>query len=156
MSIQIMEDNLINIGGRSLVKKKELVAYCGLYCEDCVKYKGNIQKLSGELLDQLDSEKFEKVASTIKEIKDYKDFRKTLEVLNELECKEGCRAGGGTPDCVIRLCCQDKGFYTCAECDKFMYCPELAGMPAIQCGIISYVKELQRIKEIGLEKWLAE
>ena len=139
-----------------MVKKKELVAYCGLYCGDCVKYKGNIQKLSGELLDDLNSEKFEKIAATIKDIKDYKEFRKTLEVLSGLECKVGCRAGGGTADCEIKICCQEKGYYTCAECDNFMYCPELAGVPAIQCGIISYVKELERIKKIGLDKWLEE
>jgi hypothetical protein len=139
-----------------MVRKKELVAYCGLYCGDCVKFKGNLSKLAKEFSNELSKEKFKKMAEKMPEIKDYDEFTKVLEILSDMECKEGCRAGGGTPDCEIKLCCQKKGFETCAECDEYLYCPELAGLPAIQCGIISYVKELQKIREIGLDKWLEE
>jgi hypothetical protein len=139
-----------------MVRKKELVAYCGLYCGDCVKFKQNVSKLAKDLESELSSENFKKLAARIPGIKDYNEFSKVLKTITELKCNDSCRAGGGNPDCEVRLCCQKKGYFTCAECDEFLYCPELAGVPAIQCGIVAYVKELQRIKEIGLDAWLEE
>lgn len=139
-----------------MVRKKDLVAYCGLYCGDCVKFKKNIAKIAKDLDSELSKENFKKIAHRIPGIKNYDEFREILNILTELECKESCRNGGGSADCEVKLCCQKKGYFTCAECDNFLYCPELAGIPAIQCGIISYVKELQRIREIGLDKWLEE
>jgi hypothetical protein len=136
--------------------KKELVAFCGLYCGDCVQFKRNVSKFAKDLENELSKENFEKIVKNIPDIKNYNDFREVLEIISKLECKECCREGGGNPDCEVRLCCQKKGFYTCAECESFLYCPELAGVPALQCGIISYVKELQRIREVGLDKWLEE
>lgn len=137
-----------------MVKKKEMVAYCGLYCGDCVKHKGNVSKLAKALQSELSVEKFDKIARTIPEIKNYKEFEEVLKIISEVECEIGCRAGGGTPDCEVRICCQNKGYFTCAECEEFMYCTELAGIPVIQCGVISYVKELEHLRELGVEKWL--
>ena len=136
--------------------KKELVSYCGLYCGDCVKFKGNISKMAKELSLELSKENFKKVATSLKHAKNYDEFDQILKILADMECKDGCRQGGGTPDCEIRHCCQEKGFETCADCDEFQYCPELAGIPVLQCGIVSYVKVLERIKELGMDKWLAE
>jgi hypothetical protein len=139
-----------------MARKKELVAYCGLYCGDCVKFKGNISKLASELKNELKKENFDKIAPTLHGIENYNDFINMLSTLTELGCEVGCRDGGGTPECEIKICCLDKGFETCAECDKFQICPELAGVPMIQCGVVSYVKELERIRDVGLEKWLSE
>jgi hypothetical protein len=139
-----------------MVKNKELVAYCGLYCGDCVKYKGNVSKLADELKSELSKGKFEKIATTISEIKDYKEFSNTLDILSDFKCEKGCREGGGTPDCEIKDCCQKNGYETCAECDEFMYCTELAGVPVMQCGVVSYAKELERLRKLGIDKWLSE
>ena len=139
-----------------MVRKKELVAYCGLYCGDCVKHKGEISKLAQELKELLSQEKFEKIANMIPELENYKEFSKVLDTISNIECPIGCRAGGGNAECEVKVCCQNKGYFTCAECDEFMYCTELAGIPVIQCGVISYAKELERLREVGMDKWLEE
>lgn len=38
---------------------KKLIAYCGLYCGDCVNYKGEIADLARDLRKKLRQEKFD-------------------------------------------------------------------------------------------------
>jgi len=83
----------------------------------------------------------------------YPQFEDVLQSLMKMfgECPS-CLEGGGPPVCVIRNCCKENGFSTCAECDK-MPCDKL--QPQVQ-GYRGHLAMLHRIKEIGKDKWAKE
>jgi len=74
---------------------------------------------------------------------------KVLSHFKSLKC-QGCGAGGGNPWCSIRRCCQKKGFTSCAEfpCEKLDWITKRYSK--------WNVKNLERIREVGIEKWLEE
>jgi len=43
-------------------KNEKLVAYCGLYCDDCINYKGEIADLARDLRKKLREAKFDRVS----------------------------------------------------------------------------------------------
>ncbi len=47
-----------------------------------------------------------------------KDFLTILKQLAEARKCPGCLAGGGNPGCPMKTCTGDKGYLTCAECDR--------------------------------------
>jgi len=91
---------------------KKLIAYCGLYCGDCVNYKGEIADLARDLRKKLRQEKFDRVSKGLskyfKEFKDYEKCYATLGAMVRLRCSRVCRDGGGPPFCKIRKCCEKK------------------------------------------------
>ncbi|MBN2378206.1 DUF3795 domain-containing protein [candidate division WOR-3 bacterium] len=111
--------------------------YCGLYCGACPILMAN---------EREDTSWLEATASQWK-IKP-----------EDLRCR-GCKTevtAAFCADCKMRVCARQKGFEFCSECSD---CP---------CEIVSsfrnddaphhsvIIKNLERIKEIGKEKWLAE
>ncbi|MCD6358615.1 MAG: DUF3795 domain-containing protein [Dehalococcoidia bacterium] len=93
----------------------ELIAYCGLYCEDCVN-NGEIADMARDLRKKLRQTKFPRIAHGLtpffKEFKDYDQCYAVLGAMVRLRCKRTCR-GGGPPFCKIRICCQKKGIQGC-------------------------------------------
>jgi hypothetical protein len=72
---------------------KKLVAYCGLYCGDCVNYKVEIADLARDLRKKLRQAKFDRVfkglAKYFKEFKDYeKCYTVNKEPINSLMVKD--------------------------------------------------------------------
>ncbi len=57
------------------MEKEELIAYCGLYCEDCFGYKGKIASLAGELNKELKDINFKKNADFFAQIPAFKAFK---------------------------------------------------------------------------------
>jgi hypothetical protein len=92
------------------MRKEDLIAYCGLYCDDCFGYHGKIASLAHELDKELKKVNFKKNADFFaqmpffKVFKHYDNFVEVLNSLNGLKCV-GCREGGGSPTCEIRSCC---------------------------------------------------
>jgi len=43
-------------------KNEKLVAYCGLYCGDCINYKGEVAGLARDLRKKLRQAKFDRVS----------------------------------------------------------------------------------------------
>lgn len=43
-------------------KNEKLVAYCGLYCGDCINYKGEVADLARDLRKKLREAKFDRVS----------------------------------------------------------------------------------------------
>ncbi|UCH31648.1 MAG: DUF3795 domain-containing protein [Candidatus Bathyarchaeota archaeon] len=79
--------------------------------------------------------------------------RRCFTISDENVCKcPSCLECGGPPVCVIRDCCKENGFSTCAECDK-MPCDKL--QPQLQ-GYRGHLAMLHRIKELGKDKWAKE
>jgi hypothetical protein len=82
---------------------QNLVAYCGLYCEDCHGYNGRIPDLARDLRKELRTSRYDKFAEFISQYKFGKDFSgydecyKVLGAMVKFRCRKGCKAGGGSP-----------------------------------------------------------
>lgn len=134
------------------MRDRNLVGCCGIYCGACFACRGEVSERARELREQLKEEKFNKIATAFEWIGDYGEFRKWLSWLVRLKC-EGCGAGGGNPFCQIRKCCRKLGFASCAECER-MPCKKLEWITR------RYrkwnLKNLERIRKVGVERWLSE
>ena len=139
----------------SKVEGAELAAYCGLYCGACSIMNGQIRDTAKSLQGLLKAYGYAGWAPTLAEFvpatKHYPEFEGVLEWLTTQDC-EGCLAGGGNPNCAIRICAKEKGLAGCWECDEEP-CEKLGG---IDEGYPALTEERQRIRGIGLEAWLAE
>ena len=141
-----------------MINKKELVAYCGLYCGECPNYTGRIADLARDLRKELRSVRFDKTAEALSELsffsmfKDYKQCYGVLGGMVKLRCKQTCRGGGGNPFCKIRKCSQKKGIEGCWLCVEFETCENLNKLEANHG--VAHIKNLRRIKRNGIDAFL--
>jgi len=136
-------------------ERKDLLAYCGLYCGDCAGYSGEIATTAKNLMKVLEKHKFNRTAKCLfsEELKDYTEFCEMLGFMTELKCPKICRQReDSSTSCKIRKCCRDRGFYACYECDDFESCEKLRSLEELHGD--SCVKNLKAIKEVGLEAWI--
>jgi len=142
-----------------MTKNKE-VAYCGLYCGNCVIRNGKIGSLSIKMLEHIDTPEFQKLANGLPnvmpemfcELKNYQSFLQTLTEVTNLDCEKICKNGGGSTECKIRRCCQMKSYDGCWECTDFNDCNILAWLNPVHDG--ANVKNISRIRRIGMEAFL--
>ena len=112
-------------------EKSAMIAYCGLYCQECPSHTGRIADLARDLRKELRTFRYDKVAESLSSISFFKDFKhypecyQVLGGLVKMRCKRGCKEGGGPPFCKIRKCCVKKGIEGCWECDDFKTCTKL-------------------------------
>ncbi|MGB7053935.1 MAG: DUF3795 domain-containing protein [bacterium] len=129
--------------------KKELLAYCGLYCGDCAGYSGEIADTAQNLKETTEKYKFQQTAQHLfpKELQHYDKLREMIDFMTKLKCPKPCRERkAGEVKCKIWKCCRDKGFFVCYECDRLKAMSPLHGE--------SCTRNLKAIKEMGVEKWL--
>jgi len=135
---------------------KDLIAYCGLYCGECINHKGEIADLARDLRKKLREAKFDRVSRGLsKYFKEFNKYQECYEVLGamvRLRCKNACRSGGGPPFCKIRKCCQKKGYEGCWECEEFETCKKLDFLKPIHGD--AHIKNLRKIKKQGIVKFL--
>ncbi len=137
------------------------VAYCGLYCGDCVIRKGELASVAGRLLASIQTVEFDKMARGLPEIfpevcadlKDYPVCMRVLKAMMFLDCTQVCRAGGGSTHCAIRACCRTKGYDGCWQCDGFETCQTLAWLEPVHCG--GHLENIRVIREKGMQAFLA-
>ncbi len=138
--------------------KKDLIAYCGLYCGDCYRYKGKIADLARDLRKELRQEKFDLTADTMSTISffaDFKNYPQCYGLLGEMvkfRCKRTCHGGGGPPACKIRDCCQKKGINGCWQCDEFETCRKLNFLKPFHED--AHIKNLRILKRAGAGSFL--
>ena len=131
-------------------KLSNYVSYCGLYCKLC-SFIALIPKQAKALMETMRKGGWEYFGEY--EFPEFKDFWKLLEKLSEFDkTVSGCRDSCGPPDCEIRRCAREHGVITCAFCPDFP-CDLIREMDKKYPIII---KNLERQKEIGLEKWIEE
>ncbi|MGB8706547.1 MAG: DUF3795 domain-containing protein, partial [Dehalococcoidia bacterium] len=100
----------------------ELTAYCGLYCGDCLRYKGKAADLARDLQNELRRVRFDKYAevksTAVKELEYYDECIQVLDAVVKLGCDTPCRAGGDgcLGPCEIKSCVQKKRLEGCWEC----------------------------------------
>ena len=135
----------------------ELTAYCGLYCGDCIRYKGRFADLARDLGNELQKVRFDKYAeaksASVREFGNYKECREVLDAMVKLKCDIPCRAGGDgcVQPCEIKACVQLKGLEGCWQCDEFEGCGKFEFLKPI-CGDTPQ-QNLRKIKEYGLDGW---
>jgi len=135
-----------------------LIAYCGLYCQDCHGYNGKIPDLARDLRKELREKRYDKFAhfiSTYSFGKDYKNYDECYKVLGAMvkfRCKKGCRDGGGSPFCKIRKCAQKKELDGCWECSDFETCNKLDFLKNVHGD--AHIKNLKKIKKKGEKEFV--
>lgn len=124
-----------------------LVAYCGLNCAECFAYKMTVSEAAKSLRREMRAAKLKDAWQDIPFFGEYLPFKKTLDALARLRCSKVCHDGGGNPWCRIRKCCQKKELEGCWECADFATCNKL---------VERYVKNLRKIKKIGVDSFMAK
>jgi hypothetical protein len=137
------------------------VAFCGLFCGDCIIKNAKIGQISQQVLNIIGSWKFQKLEKGLpiissdfwKNLKYVQDAKPVLESMCNLDCVRSCKEGGGTSSCEIRFCCQAKYLNGCWECEKMDSCSVLATIFPVHQG--SNIKNMKIIREKGMEAFLA-
>lgn len=130
-----------------------LIAYCGLCCGDCHGFNGRIPDLARDLRKELRKHRYDKFAEFIsqnsfgKAFKGYEDCYRVLGAMVRFRCRKGCRGGGGSPFCKIRICAQKRGFDGCWECVEFDGCKKLEFLIPVHGD--AHLKNLRKIKRKG-------
>lgn len=133
------------------IEGAELAAYCGLYCGACAIKNGQIRNTARALQGMLAAYGYAHWAPMLAELvpatKHFPEFKGVLEWLTTQDC-EGCPAGGGNPRCAIRICARERNLRGCWDCAAFP-CEKLGESKGAE-------ESCRRIREVGLEAWLAE
>jgi hypothetical protein len=94
--------------------KKELLAYCGIYCGDCLGHTGVIADAAEDFKAVLEKYESEKSAKYIlsNQLKNYDKIFDKIVFMASLRCPIVCRERtDDNVDCEIRKCCRSKGFF---------------------------------------------
>lgn len=87
-------------------EEKELTAYCGLYCADCIHFRNKHSKLAGQLKEALENADFQSYTNVKSpfglEFQQYDAFFTVLEALISHSCSEDCRTSGGCSAAPVR------------------------------------------------------
>jgi hypothetical protein len=137
--------------------ERELTAYCGLYCGDCIRYQCRASDLANELLDEFDNLHFTEYANVKqthrKEFDNFDSLIAALKAISEIKCEMPCRLGGDGCDgtCEIIQCIRDKAFEGCWECHSFEKCERLDFLKPFHGD--APLENLRKIKALGIDNW---
>jgi len=140
------------------MKEKDLTAYCGLYCGDCIRYQSKSSDLANDLLKELKRQQFSEYAKVkrihIKEFEYFNLLISSLKAISDLKCEIPCRLGGDgcVSSCEIVRCIKEKSYEGCWECSEFEFCNKLDFLKPFHGD--GPLKNLRRIKELGIESWV--
>ena len=119
-----------------------LLGYCGIYCGRCDIY---VSCKTGDRAKQ-------------QEIADWLKEHHYAECSAEEICCSGCHGPldeHWSVGCKVRVCAVDRGVTTCVDCESYGDCDTLETF--YKGGDYdSACKTLERIREVGLERWAAE
>ena len=117
----------------------EKVAYCGLYCPDCIPSDGELFDLVEAVLKKFEAHEFDEYAAYKMETTDvfqhYAACKAFLTFLSTMRCSSPCHSPEGPccktscpPDCAIRVCAVEKQIDGCWQCDEYKACEKLGVM----------------------------
>ena len=125
------------------------VTYCGLYCGLCAQ-RNRIPPRAAALYDAMQKEGYEFWGN---ELPGFSLFWKFLTGLAESDDRCSCRKGtGGPPFCGIRKCASARQVTICPLCNDYP-CHRILSLSE---GYPTLLADGARIREIGLEAWVAE
>ena len=134
-------------------ERKDLLAYCGFYCGDCLGHTEVIAGAAKNFMTVLEKYKFDRTAKYVfpATLKDYDKFFEILGFMTDLKCEKICRERKDSEtSCEVKKCCRDKDFYACHECEDLEKCKKLRSLH----GALHYdfcMKNLRAIKKWGLK-----
>ncbi len=126
----------------------EFVTYCGLHCDLCAE-RARIPRQAAALQESMSEEGWPYRGHSIPGFTQFWEF---LERLHAKGGCPGCRAGGGYPECQIRVCAQERELALCSQCPDFP-CYHIQALGARYPTLIA---DNQRLRALGLEQWLSE
>ena len=147
--------------------EKHLIAPCGIYCGACDILLGKSKNLAKEMYRILDGFNMADVGPLAMGIERERvvDFLNILQNWSQGSKCPGCSPGGGIPSCPVRACTQQRGFLTCAECDR-MPCNRLEEEPSPEAAAFLRlvtkrysnwnIGNLERIREVGYRRFVDE
>ena len=121
----------------------ELVTYCGLYCDLCAE-RTRIPQTAQSLRAAMTEEGWPFWGASVP---GFTEFWAFLENLGTGPGCPGCKAGGGYPECQIRICARERGLEQCAQCADFP-CEHIEALAAVYPTLIA---DNRRMKAVGLE-----
>jgi hypothetical protein len=139
---------------------RELTAYCGLYCGDCIRYQNRYSEMAGDLKQELARVNFlpyaEVKGQAVKPFQNLEVWLETLDALTALQCEHSCRVGGGCAafPCDIFGCCRENGFAGCWECDDFEDCNKFDFLKPFHGE--SPRANLRQIRRLGIDTWATQ
>ena len=139
------------------MKEKDLTAYCGLYCGDCIRYKSKASDLADEMLNEIEMLHLHEYANIkqayTKGFENFDRFTSTLEAISKIKCELPCRLGGDGCDgpCEIIKCVKAREYEGCWECNIFEKCEKLDFLKPFHGK--GPLENLHKIKEYGLDDW---
>ena len=142
---------------REEMKERDLTAFCGLYCGDCIRYQSKSSDLANDLLKELDNQRFSEYAKVKKiHVKEFEDFElliSSLRGIADLKCEIPCRLGGDgcIASCEVIKCIKAKSYEGCWECPIFESCKKFDFLRPFHGD--APLKNLRMIREYGLEGW---
>jgi hypothetical protein len=126
----------------------EFVGYCGLCCELCAE-RARIPAQAAALQEAMTEEGWPHWGDAVP---GFPAFWRFLEKLQAEGGCAGCRAGGGFPQCQIRVCARERGLELCANCPDIP-CDHIQALGAVYPTLIA---DNRRLQAVGLEQWLSE
>ncbi len=141
-----------------VAEKTKMIAYCGLYCQECPSFTGCIADLARDLRKELRTYRYDKISEALSSMSFFEAFKhypegyQFLGALVKLRCKRGCKDGGGNPFCKIRKCCQKREIRGCWECDEFATCEKLDFLKPSHG--IAHLKNLRILRKRGVDHYL--
>ena len=135
-------------------KVENQIGFCGIWCGSCPGGNGSITELTRRYEDTVRKNNLSKWAP--KDF-DFKEFMKGLSSLQRIPTCPGCLRGGGSPDCAIRKCANQKALSSCSQCSALASCRDFESLekrnPTIR-------QDLQRVKNTSqnelIDKWKLE
>ena len=140
------------------MKEKDLTGYCGLYCEDCIRYKCKASDLAEVLLNEIDNNHFKEYAKVkrvhTKEFENFDSLITSLKALAGIKCVRPCGSGGDGcgGSCEIKKCVKEMDINGCWECDDFERCEKLDFLKHFHGQ--SIVGNLRKIRKHGIKNWV--
>lgn len=136
------------------LNEKEMVSFCGLYCESCPMYTREISKTAEKLAQLTAVSGFEQMAEFVPEMAWYTDFKKRLEWFkNDVVCDQ-CRGENKGchfhPDCELHQCCLEKKVDFCFNCPDY----PCAVFEEFKNQAPYFEENLQKIREMGVEDYI--
>jgi hypothetical protein len=125
------------------------VTYCGLYCGLCAS-RNRIPPAAQALREQMTRAGWPFWG---KQVPGFEPFWAFLDDLTASGADCSCREKGCGPGfCGIRRCARERGVEVCALCDDYP-CDRIQ---ALGKGYVTLIADGQRLREIGLDAWIAE
>jgi hypothetical protein len=97
---------------------------CGIICSTCPLGRGSAAESAGRTKQFIKDCKIPEWSPFIPEGKeiDWAQVDRGLDWMTRYASCAGCENGGGPPDCMIRICAQERGYELCSSCDDLDSC----------------------------------